>query len=701
MEFRKILALRGPNIWSKSPVLEAWVDLGDLKDSPSNEMPGFNDRIMRWLPLMIEHRCSIGERGGFFERLRRGTYLAHILEHVTLELQSRAGANFGFGRARESSQEGLFRVAVRCDDEALGRACLEVGRRLCLAAVHDQPFAVDREIEQLRELADRVCLGPSSRAIVAAATARGIPIRRLNSGSLVQFGYGANARRTLTAETDRTSGLAETIAQDKDLTRSLLRQVGIPVPSGRPVSDPADAWKAAQEIGGLVVVKPRYGNQGRGVVVGVSTREQVEAAYQFARAQGPDIVVEQCASGAEHRLLIVDGKLIAAVRGNPAQITGDGQHTVAELIETQLNSDPRRGNDLSFPLDKITLNPPVLLMLEQQGYQPESVPAPGTQVVILRNGNLAIDVTDDVHPEFVRLASLAARVVGLDVAGIDLLADDISRVPAEQNAAIIEVNAGPGLQMHIEPESGIPRPVGEAIIGTLFAESQNGRIPIVSVMGAEHATAVSHWIARLWATKVDNLGLASADGTFVAGRRIKADDSRGADDARGVLLNPLVEAAVFEASVDRILEEGLAFDRCDVAVVTSIGEGLKLDFLEWDSPEKKALVYRTACDVVLPGGSVVLKAGEPLGSIVTDHCGGTVVLFSEDDNDSALKEHLAAGGSAVFSRRGKVVHAVGDRVTDIAPLVPDSPPEVQLAAVAAVWALGMTGAEIAVGLKRA
>ena len=699
MEFRKILALRGPSIWSKSPVLEAWVDLGDLKDSPSNEIPGFNDRIMRWLPQMIEHRCSVGERGGFFERLRRGTYLAHILEHVTLELQTRAGANFGFGRARESSQEGLFRVAVRCDDEALGRACLEVGRRLCLAAVHDQPFAVDREIEKLRELADRVCLGPSSRAIVAAARARGIPIRRLNSGSLVQFGYGAKARRTLTAETDRTSGLAETIAQDKDLTRSLLRQVGVPVPNGRPVSDPADAWLAAQEIGGLVVVKPRYGNQGRGVVVGVSTREQVEAAYQFARVQGPDIVVEQCASGAEHRLLIVDGKLVAAVRGNPAQITGDGQRNVAELIESELNSDPRRGDDLSFPLDKIRLNPPVLLMLEQQGYQPASVPAPGVQVVILRNGNLAIDVTDDVHPEFVRWASLAARVVGLDVAGIDLLADDISRVPDEQNAAIIEVNAGPGLQMHIEPESGIPRPVGEAIIDTLFADGQEGRIPLVSVMGAEHATAVSHWVARLWATKVANLGLASAEGTFIAGMRIKADDSRGADDARGVLLNPLVEAAVFEASADRILEEGLAFDRCDVAVVTSIGDGLKLDFLEWDLPEKKVLVYRTASDVVLPTGTVVLKAGEPLGSIIAGHAGGSVVLFSDDEHDAALKEHLAAGGSAVFARRGRIVLASGNQQTDVAPLLPKVPAVVLLPAIAAVWALGLTTAEVAAGLE--
>ncbi len=429
---------------------------------------------------------------------------------------------------------------------------------------------------------------------------------RLNSGSLVQLGQGAKARRILTAITDRTGALGFEIAQDKDLTRSLLRQVNVPVPSGRPVTDAADAWKAAQEIGGLVVVKPRFGNQGRGVVVGVSTREQVEEAYKFTRAQGPDIVVEQCAFGAEHRLLVVDGKLVAAVRGNPAQVTGDGRHTIAELIESQINVDPRRGDDLSFPLDKIILGPPVLLMLEQQGYQPESVPAAGVQVVVQRNGNLAIDVTDDVHPEFARLAGLAARVVGLDVAGLDVLADDISRPPAEQNAAIIEVNAGPGLQMHLEPESGVPRPVGETILATLFGEGQDGRIPIVSVMGAEHTTAVSRWIARLWSRKQPNLGLATAEGTFVVGIRVKDGDCRGARDARGVLVNPLVEAALFEASAESILQEGLAFDRCNVAVVTSIDEGLKLDFLEWDSPEKKALLYRSASDVVLPGGSLVM-----------------------------------------------------------------------------------------------
>ncbi len=701
MEFRKILALRGPNLWARFPVLEAWVELGDLKDLPSNEMPGFNDRIMGWLPLMIEHRCSVGQRGGFFERLRRGTYLAHILEHVSLELQSRAGCTFGFGRARETSQEGLFRVAIRYDGEELGRACLETGRQLCLAAVHDRPFDVAAEIKKLQKLADQVCLGPSSRAILAAAEARGIPIRRLNSGSLVQLGHAARARRIITAETDVTSGLAETIAQDKDLTRSLLRQVGLPVPTGRPVNDPADAWRAAQEIGVPVVVKPRYGNQGRGVVVGVSTREQIEVAYHFAAQHGPNIVVEQMASGAEHRLLIVEGKLVAAARGNPAQVVGDGRQAIAQLIESQLNTDPRRGEDLSFPLDKIQLGPPVLLALEQAGYRPDSVPAQGQTVIIQRNGNLAIDVTDEVHPQVARAAALAARVIGIDVAGIDIIANDIGRPLEEQGALIIEVNAGPGLQMHAEPESGKPRPVGEAIVATLFSEGKNGRIPLVAVTGSANTTEATKWIAHLLAPWGRTLGVASGEGNFVGNDRTRIVGSRDAQSARGLLLHPLVEAAVLETSLESMLNDGLGFDRCSVAVVTSIGEGLKLDFAEWDTPEKRSLVYRVIGDVVLPDGALVLKAGEPLGPILAGHCPGGLVLFAAEENDPGLVPHRAAGGRAVFARAGEIVLSEGTKETTLGPLPPAGPGEAVLAAVAAVWALALPPEQIAAGLRQA
>ncbi|HEY2909508.1 MAG TPA: acetate--CoA ligase family protein, partial [Gemmataceae bacterium] len=465
MKILKILSLRGPNIWANFPVLEAWVDLEELKDSPSNELPGFNDRLMSWLPTMIEHRCSIGERGGFFERLRRGTWPGHILEHVTLELQSLAGAGVGYGRARETSQEGVYKVVVEYQDENFGKACLEAGLQLVLSAIYDRPYDIKAEVARLGELNQELRLGPSTRSIVDAALKRGIPMRRLNEGNLVQLGYGARQRRILAGETDRTGAIAESIAQDKDLTRSLLRSVGVPVPEGRPVSDAEDAWEAAREIGVPVVVKPRFGNQGRGVAAYLTTEEQVKAAFAAAKLEGSSIIVERFIAGADHRLLIVGDKLVAAARREPAHVIGDGMRTVAELVE-QVNADPRRGHDHATPLSRIRLDSIAMGVLAEQQLNPSSIPSAGVKVLIRRNGNLstggtATDVTDLVHPDVAARAVEAAKVIGLDIAGIDVLAADISRPLDEQHGAVVEVNAGPGLRMHIEPSIGEPRPVGE------------------------------------------------------------------------------------------------------------------------------------------------------------------------------------------------------------------------------------------------
>jgi len=420
MEFRKVLVLRGPNYWANFPVLEAWLDLGALKDSPSDQLPGFNERMMAWLPTMIEHRCSVGERGGFFERLRRGTWQGHIIEHVALELQSLAGSEVGFGRTRETLEEGVYKVAVEYEDESLGKASLETARLLCLAAVHDQPFDVAAEIEKLRLLYHKTRLGPSTAAIVRAALARGIPARRLNSGSLVQLGYGSKQRRILAAESDRTSAVAESIAQDKELTRTLLRAVGVPVPEGRAVESADDAWIAAEIIGLPVVVKPQYGNQGRGVATNLKTREQVIAAYDAARQEESTIMVEQFAPGDDYRLLVVGDRVVAAARREPAMIVGDGKHSVEELVR-RVNEDPRRGDDHATALSKIHLDAVALQVLAAQGFTPYCVPPADSRVLIRRNANLstggtASDVTDLVHPAVAERAIEAARVIGLDIA---------------------------------------------------------------------------------------------------------------------------------------------------------------------------------------------------------------------------------------------------------------------------------------------
>ena len=530
MEFRKVLALRGPNVWANSPVIEVWVDLKEL-DRPSTDFPGFNERLMSWLPGMVEHECSIGERGGFFQRLRDGTWPGHILEHVTLELQSLVGREVGFGRTRETSEPGVYRMVFKYHDERLGLACLHAARDLVLAAIYDRPYDVKAEIERLRDYAHQVCLGPSTSAIVDAAKARGIPVRRLNDDSMVQFGYGAKLRRIQAAETDRTGAIAETIAQDKELTRTLLKAVGVPVPEGRPVTDGDDAWTAACDFGVPVVVKPRDGNQGRGVATNLITREQVLAAYQSALAESKSVVVEKFVPGHDYRVLVVGGKVVAAARREPAQVLGDGVRTIRQLVDAA-NLDPRRGEHHATALSKIKLDAVALDVLADQGYLPDSVAPAGSVVLIRRNGNLstggtAIDMTDRVHPQVAARAVEAAQVIGLDIAGVDVIASDISAPLEEQGGVIVEVNAAPGLRMHLQPSVGVSRPVGEAIVSMLFPNGEDGRIPVVAVTGTNGKTTTTRFIAHILRGKGLRVGMTCTDGIYIDSRRIDTADCAG------------------------------------------------------------------------------------------------------------------------------------------------------------------------------
>ena len=427
IEFLKIVPLRGPNIWTYRPVLEAWVDIGDLEDSPSNTIPGFYERLSSWLPSLIEHRCGVGERGGFLQRVREGTWPGHILEHVTLELQNQAGMQSGFGKARSTSVRGVYKVVVRSRHEEVSRACLHAARDLVMAAIEDRPFDMPATVARLRDLADSLCLGPSTACIVDAASNRRIPAIRLTEGNLVQLGYGARSRRIWTAETDQTSAIAESISSDKDLTKNLLQACGVPVPEGRIVDSPEDAWEAAEEIGVPVVVKPSDGNHGRGVSTELMTREEVEAAFKLALDEGSAVIVERFVRGNEHRLLVVGGRLAAAARGESASVVGDGRSTILELIDTQINTDPRRGTTEDYPLNVVLVDkdPAVRLEITRQGFTPDAIPPLGAEVMIQRNGNVAFDVTDLVHPDVAATVCLAARIVGLGIAGVDLGAGEI------------------------------------------------------------------------------------------------------------------------------------------------------------------------------------------------------------------------------------------------------------------------------------
>jgi cyanophycin synthetase len=661
---------------------------------------------------MIEHRCSIGERGGFFERLRTGTWMGHVLEHVTLELQTLAGTPVGYGRAREAKTRGVYKVVIEYKEEKFAIECFHAAHRLVMAAIENTPFDVAAEIKRLRGVLLEVQLGPSTRSIVEAATARGIPSQRLTAGSLVRLGQGAKQRRICAAETDRTGAVAESIAQDKDLTRSLLAECGIPVPEGRPVSDAADAWAVAEEIGAPVVVKPRFGNQGRGVSVNLVTREEVEKAWAVATEIDSDVVVERYVSGGDYRLLVVGGRMVAAARRHPPLVVGDGVATVRQLVD-RVNEDPRRCGDHATSLSPMVIDEVAVAVLREQGLTEASVPEAGRDVLLRRNANLstggsAEDVTDLVHPEVAARAIDAARIVGLDVAGIDMVMQDVTQTLEAQRGVVIEVNAAPGLRMHLEPTVGTPRNVGAAIVDSLFGPGDDGRIPTAAVTGTNGKTTVVRLISHLATTGGATVGTTCTEGVWVGGRPIDAGDCSGPRSARRVLANPAVTTAVFEAARGGILREGCGFDCCDVAVVTNIGSGDHLGIAEIDTPEQIAWVKGAIVAAVRPSGAAVLNAADPLVVGMKKWCKGQVVYFALDPATPVLVEHLAQGGLAATVREGWIVLCDGPRETRLAhldrvPLVHrglvDFQVENVLASAAAAWRLGVPLELVRLGLE--
>lgn len=706
IQFLRVTHLRGPNLWTYRPVIEAWVDIGELEHYPSNTIPGFYERLTAMLPGLIEHRCGVGERGGFLQRLREGTWAAHILEHVVLELQNLAGMQTGFGKARMTSAHGIYKLAFRTRQEDVGRAALQAGRNLVMAAIEDRPFDVAAAVHQLRELCDKLCLGPSTANIVDAATDRRIPHIRLTEGNLVQLGYGIRQHRIWTAETDRTSAIAESIASDKHMTKSMLQTCGVPVPEGQEVDSPQAAWEAAQDIGLPVVVKPTDANHGRGVFTDLTTREQIEKAYAAADAEGSGVLVEKFVRGDAHRLLVVGKRVVAATRGKMQTVTGDGQSTIRQLIESQINSDPRCGVEEEFPLEPLVLDkePIAQLELERQGLHGDSVPAAGQMVLLKRHGDLAYDVTDQVHPQVARAAALAARVVGLDIAGIDLVAQDIGRPLQEQGGAIIEVNAGPGLLMHLKPAEGEPRNVGQAIVDHLFPGEEQGRIPIVGITGTQHTTRIARLVAWLLHINGTQVGLACQDGFYLGARQVDARDSTHWDAGQRLLINRSVEAAVFEHTHRAILGEGLAYDRCAVGVVTDIGSFEALTDFYIDDADRLFNVVRTQVDVVLPSGTAVLNAADPQVVQMAELCDGKVIFYGLDPALDAIASHRASGSRAVFLRQRQIVLAQGEDEVSHIPLDSLAPtkaekPEMVMAAVAAAWALGIAPELIGAGLR--
>ncbi len=708
IKFLRITYLRGPNIWTYRPVLEAWLDIGELEDYPSNLLPGFTTRLTTWLPGLIEHHCGVGYHGGFIERLNEGTWAGHILEHVVLEVQNLAGMKTGFGKTRSTGEHGIYKMAFRTRDDVVGRAALEVAHRLLMAAINDEPFDLPAAVAKLTDMVDRLCLGPSTAHIVDAATDRRIPSIRLTDGNLVQLGYGAAQRRIWTAETDRTSAIAEGIASDKDLTKTLLSSCGVPVPEGAIARSAEAAWEEAEDIGLPVVVKPIDANHGRGVSLNLTTEAEVKAAYKIASEEGESrsVLVERFITGSEHRLLVVGRKVVAAARGESLWVTGDGRQNVAELCDSQINIDPRRGESEEFPLS------PVLpresdenkLQLERQGMTPDSVPPAGQKVLIQVNGNVADDVTDLVHPDVAHAAALAARVVGLDIAGVDLVCDDISRPLAEQRGAIIEVNASPGLLAHTKPASGTARNVGKDIIDHLFAQEETARIPVVGVTGSLGCSLITRLVGCLVNITGKEVGVANGEGLYLNARVVSNRDSTGVEAGQRILINRNVQTAVFESNARSILQDGLPYDRCAVGVVTDM-EGMH-DVAEFYIRDEDAMrnVIRTQVDVILPDGVAVLNAANDQVAALADLCDGSVIFYAFDEHNAVMAAHRAAGQRIVFARDGRIMLAEGGIETPLNTLATMKPstvkyPENVLAAVAAAWALGVPSDLLCGGLR--
>lgn len=700
MDVSRTRALRGPNLWSRHMAIEAVVAC-DENERAIRQMDGFEARLRALFPAV----GALHPEGGDGD-----ISLAHVLQIAALALQAQAGCRVTFARTTATTDPGVYQVVVEYSEEAVGRQAFEDAQQLIQAALGNGSFDAEKAIAALRELDEDERLGPSTGSIVDAAVARGIPYRRLTRGSLVQFGWGSKQRRIQAAEVDSTSAVAESIGQDKDLTKRLLHAAGVPVPLGKPVASIDEAWEVAQKVGLPVVVKPQDGNQGKGVTVNITDRAQLEAAYRNAEEYGT-VMVERFLPGHDFRLLVVGDQLVAAARREPPQVLGDGQHTVRELVE-QVNLDPRRGEGHATSLTKIRLDDIAVARLAAQDLTPDSVPPKGQRVILRNNANLstggtATDVTDDVHPEVAARAIAAAQMVGLHICGVDMVAETVLRPLEEQGGGFVEVNAAPGLRMHLAPSYGKPRNVGQAMVDKLYAHGDDGRIPTVAVTGTNGKTTTARLIAHLFTAQGLRVGMTNTDGVYVNGRQIDSGDCSGPKSARNVLLHPEVDAAVFETARGGILREGLGFDRCQVAVVTNIGAGDHLGLNYITTVEDLAVLKRVIVQNVAPDGYGVLNAADPIVAAMAPVCPGKIIYFASDRHNPVMATHRAQGNRTVYVDGDSIVASEGSwretiHLRDV-PITRNGRIGFQvenvMASVAAAWGAGLPWQTIRRGLS--
>ncbi|MDN5331025.1 MAG: cyanophycin synthetase [Tepidanaerobacteraceae bacterium] len=699
MKIVDIRALEGPNIYSPKPVIRMLVDVGKWDDVSTKDIEGFKERILEKLPGLAQHHCCFDRPGGFLIRLEEGTYLPHVIEHVALELLNLLGQDVKFGRARRW-EKTTYSIVFGYEGKY---AALEAGKfavRLVEDIVCGKEADLRGELTRIERYSAEMELGPSTSAIEREAKSRGIPVTRIGDGSLLILGYGAFQKRVEATLTNCTSCVAVDIACDKILTKKMLSLAGIPVPEGVLVYTEEEAAKAARELGYPVVVKPADGNQGKGVSLNLKSEKEVREAFHIAFGYSPKVLVENYIRGRHYRLLVVDRKFVCAAERIPAHVVGDGIHSIRELTE-MVNSDPRRGEGHEKPLTKIKIDPVVQRVLSKNGYTLDSIPENG-QIVLLREncnlstGGTAKDVTDLVCPENKVLAERAAAVVGLDVAGIDITTEDIS-VPIEKSGgAVIEVNAAPGIRMHLYPSEGEPRPAAKAIVDMLFPENPP-KFPLVAVTGTNGKTTTVRMIAGILSHHGLKVGMTCTDGVYIGELCIKKGDCSGPESARMVLLDPSVEAAVLEIARGGLIRGGLSYDMADVGIITNItGDHLGQDGVH--TIEDLIFVKSLVAEQVKPEGYAVLNADDIATVEVRKRLKGNVIFFSLEEDNLVLRKHLCEGGRGVYVRDGVIVLHSEETLLPLVKVakIPATMggkakhnAQNALAAVAAGWALGV------------
>jgi cyanophycin synthetase len=659
MRILELKILKGPNYWSvrRNKLIQMKLDLEDMEQNPTNKVSGFKERLEAMFPSMHAHRCSVGEPGGFFQRVEEGTWMGHVIEHIALEIQTLAGMMCGFGRTRGTGTDGEYHVVFTYMEEDAGVYAAKAAFRICEALIDGSEYDLENDIQQMREIREDTRLGPSTGCIVEEAAKRGIPYIRLNKQSLVQLGYGVHQKRIRATIASTTGNIAVDIACNKEETKALLETAEISVPRGVVIRTELGLQEAIDKFGYPLVIKPIDGNHGKGNTTNITTWKQALKAFEAAKHFSRSVIVERYILGFDFRVLVIDYKFIAAALRTPASVTGDGTNTIQWLIE-ETNKDPRRGFGHEKVLTQITVDQFTEKILEEKGYTLETIPSAGELVLVkptanLSTGGTSTDVTDLVHPDNIFTCERIARIIGLDICGIDIMAPDLQMPIHLNGGAVLEVNAAPGFRMHLEPADGLPRNVAEPVIDMLFPRGSKGRIPIIAITGTNGKTTTSRLTAHIMKSTGRKVGFTTSDGVYINNQMMMKGDCTGPLSAQFVLKDPTVDFAVLECARGGILKSGLAFQHCDVSIVTNVAaDHMGLGGI--NTLEQMAKLKAVVPETTRKDGYAILNADDDLVFGMARGLDCQVALFSMDENNPRIKAHCADGGIATVFENGYI-----------------------------------------------